>query len=317
MRTGYRTALVGVTAAMLIGAAGGVQAARERIFPAPPPVPDALYLTSGAAVARLTLGYRALAADLYWIRAIQYYGRTRMAVTEPARAAAVAMAQSSGGYELLYPLLDVTTTLDPHFNIAYRFGAIFLADAFPAGAGRPDLAIALLEKGLRARPEKWEYMQDIGFVHYWWRQDYPAAAEWFERASDVPGAPWWLRSHAAVTLAEGGDRASSRRMWEAIYESADNDWLRQDAERRLTQLRAADEIDALQILVDRAAEALGDRPRDWAPLVGPGRLPGVPLDPRGTPYTIDAGRVRLSSQSPLFPLPDEPRRLSTSREPAR
>ena len=51
-------------------------------------------------------------------------------------------------YDLLYPLLDLTTTLDPLFNIAYRFGAIFLAEAYPAGAGRPDLAVALLEKGI-------------------------------------------------------------------------------------------------------------------------------------------------------------------------
>ena len=35
-------------------------------------------------------------------------------------------------YPLLYPLLDITTTLDPRFNIAYRFGAIFLAEPYPA-----------------------------------------------------------------------------------------------------------------------------------------------------------------------------------------
>ena len=49
-------------------------------------------------------------------------------------------------------------------------------------------------------------MQDIGFVHYWWHHDYQAAADGSARASEVPGAPWWLRSLAATTLAEGGDR---------------------------------------------------------------------------------------------------------------
>ena len=47
-------------------------------------------------------------------------------------------------------------------------------------------------------------MQDAGFVHYWWRHDYKAAAEWFKRASEVAGAPWFLKSLAATTLAEGG-----------------------------------------------------------------------------------------------------------------
>ena len=63
------------------------------------------------------------------------------------------LAAADADYALLYPLLDITTTLDPLFNIAYRFGAIFLAEAYPAGAGRPDLAIALLEKGI-ARPTR-------------------------------------------------------------------------------------------------------------------------------------------------------------------
>ena len=123
-----------------------------------------------------TLGFDALAADLYWIRAIQYFGGRRGCRREPRQ-----------DYDLLYPLLDLTTTLDPHFNIAYRFGAIFLAEPYPGGPGRPDLAIALLEKGLRGMPDKWEYMQDIGFVHYWWRHDYPGGARWFEAASQVAG----------------------------------------------------------------------------------------------------------------------------------
>src|SRR6476469_802161 len=65
-------------------------------------------------------------------------------------------AEADDPYALLYPMRDITTTLDPRFNIAYRFGAMFLAEPYPSGPGRPDLAIALLEKGLRERPDKWE-----------------------------------------------------------------------------------------------------------------------------------------------------------------
>ena len=49
------------------------------------------------------------------------------------------------------PLLDLVTSLDPHFKVAYRFGAIFLAEPYPGGAGRPDQAVQLLQKGLDAR----------------------------------------------------------------------------------------------------------------------------------------------------------------------
>ena len=116
---------------------------------------------------------------------------------------------SDKSYKLLYPLLDLTTTLDPHFNIAYRFGAIFLSEPYPGGPGRTDQAIALLERGLAANPTRWQYAQDAGFVHYWYRQDYKAAAEWFDRAARIEGAPWWLRfdgRHARWQRAETASR---------------------------------------------------------------------------------------------------------------
>jgi hypothetical protein len=290
--------------------AAWLQEIRERTFPPPAGQEDTLYVTSGQAVRRLTVGYSALAADLYWIRAIQYFGGIRLRLTEHARGI-MAEQPAPTGFPLLHPLLDLTTTLDPHFSIAYRFGAVFLAEPFPGGAGRPDLAIALLEKGLVARPEKWEFMQDIGFVHYWWREDYQSAARWFDRASQVTGAPWWLRSLAAVTLAEGGDRQSSRIMWQALYQSAEIDWLRRDAERRLAQLQVLDDLDALQAIVDRLAAARATAPQGWDEAVRAGLLRRTPLDPTGRPYLIDPdGRVRPSPDSRLLPLPVEPRRLA-------
>ena len=270
MRSPMRTIGTVVLVAVLMGTAAGVQAVRESRAPLAAPDEETLYVTSGQTLRRLTAGYAALAADLYWIRAIQYYGGVKLRLDTDKEDAPGQAARGEGvDYRLLYPLLDLTTTLDPRFNIAYRFGAIFLAEPFPGGAGKPELAIALLEKGLTARPDRWEYMQDIGFVHYWWRHDYAEAARWFERASQVDGAPWFLRSLAATTLAEGGDRRSSRTMWEAIRESAEIDWLRQDAERRLMQLDAADFIDQIQAEVNRA-RAAGVQAASWDDLIRAG-----------------------------------------------
>jgi tetratricopeptide (TPR) repeat protein len=295
-----------VAAAMLMAAAAGLQAMREEHYPAMPvaAADEALYVSSGRLLHHLAAGYDVLAADLYWIRAIQYYGGTKLRLSAPGTPA------EGVDYRLLYPLLDLTTTVDPFFNLAYRFGSIFLAEPYPGGAGRPDLAIALLEKGLRAKPDKWEYMQDIGFVHYWWRNDYASAADWFDRASKVDGAPWWLRSLAATTLAEGGDRRSSKIMWQSILDSAENDWLKSDAQRRLSQLNALDFIDQLQAAVGRFTEAQGRPPASWQDLVRARMIPGIPNDPTGVPYEIDAaGKVQLSRASRLYPLPTEPKSL--------
>jgi tetratricopeptide (TPR) repeat protein len=296
-------------ALVLLAAAVQLQAARERAYPPVDVTEDSLALSSASAVRRLTGAYNALFADIYWIRAIQYYGGTKQKI-DAAGAGQAMLAEppaslAADAFPLLYPLLDITTTLDPRFNIAYRFGSVFLAEPYPRGADRPDLAIALLEKGLRERPDRWQYLQDIGFVYYWFRHDYLAAAEWFQKAADVPSAPSWLRRLAATTLALGGDRASSQTMWSAILQTAETDWVRKEAERRLIQLQALDMIDGLQRALDDYARRTGTKP-DWRTLVGSGLLRGIPVDPTGTPFDLIDGRVQLSKSSPLWPPPEEP-----------
>jgi len=310
-------AAISLAGALLAGAIQ-VQAAREREYPAPPVDEDAVYIASGSALRRLSGAYNALAADVYWIRAIQYYGAAKRHLAEQPRAPEpppMLAAVGSTEYSQLYTLLDITTTLDPLFDIAYRFGSIFLAEAYPSGAGRVDLAVKLLEKGFRARPDKWGYMEDIGFVYYWYAHDYQQAAQWFQKASEVPGAPVWLKPLAATTLAQGGDRRSSRTMWERILQSAEIDWLRSAAEHRLLQLRALDEIDALQSRLDAFAKARGGPPADWATVLRARIFPSVPTDPNGTPYELTPdGHVRLSRSSGLFPLPVEPEVLAQSTQ---
>src|SRR5262245_22536782 len=295
-------AVAAIAIVLLMAAAVELQRIRDRRYPVKPIEDEGLYLTSPRAARRLTLAYRAIAADLYWIRALQYFGGTRRMVD-----AGQPVSEDRQRYAQLFPLLDLTTSLDPRFNLAYRFGAIFLAEPPPLGPGRTELAIALLEKGLAERPDHWEYMQDIGFVIYWWRHDYRAAAEWFRRAGEVPGAPVWMKSRAATTLAQGGDRRSSRLMWEAIRDSAEIEWFRHDAERHLAQLQALDDIDALQAIVNRVAVLQGAPVDDWGPVIRATGWRGAPVDPAGTPYEIDRnGRVQLSQSSRLWPLPAEP-----------
>jgi hypothetical protein len=280
----------------LLAAAIALQVVRDRAHPRNVAEESVLYVQSGEVMKRLALSYDPLLADVYWIRAIQHYGGTRRTASDDKR------------YHLLYPLLSITVALDPLFTIAYRFGAIFLSEPWPGGPGRTDQAIALLKKGLEVRPHYWRFMQDIGFVHYWWEHDYRAAAEWFERGADVPGAPWWMRSLAATTLAQGGDRQASRTLWQALAQVPDNEWLQRDARRRLQQLDALDLVDEVQAVVRDHASRTGRTPASWEELIRARALRRVPSDPTGTPLELDpsTGDVRVSPASPLQPLPSEP-----------
>jgi hypothetical protein len=296
-RTGGAVVLLAALAAF--ASAIALQIARDRSYPREDREGEQLlYFRSGAALTRVTLAFDALAADVYWIRAIQHYGGDRLAGPKAITK-----------YQLLYPLLDITTTLDPYFNIAYRFGAIFLSEAYPGGPGRPDQSVALLRKAIATMPHKWQYYHDIGFVYYWRLRDYQTAALWFQRAAAQPNAPNWLNPLAASMLARGQDRAAARFLWQQIAKSEEA-WLRRSAERALLQLQALDQIDQIEQAVNRVSLSAGER-YSWKWLVDKRALPGMPVDPTGTPYEIDpaTGRVTVSQASPLYPMPEEPRPL--------
>ena len=141
---------------------------------------DELLLRSGTAVKNLSLGYDSLLADIYWTRAVQYYG---------AR-----VGMPGANFDLLWPLLDVTTTLDPHLMPAYRFGAIFLSEPGEAGAGRTDLAIELVKRGIAANPNEWRLQTDLGFLYYWRMKDYTnAAACLSRRPARIPKRRLWAK----------------------------------------------------------------------------------------------------------------------------
>lgn len=282
-------------AALCLAGAMAVQYGRERWYPPSPAGEDVLYVPSGRALSRMALGYDALLADIYWIRSVQYFGGQTLA------------SRARLKHDLLYPLLDITTTLDPYFNIAYRFGSIFVAEGAP-NPGRPDLAVALLEKGMQAVPERWQYPYDIAFIHYWWRRDYRAASEWFKRASQVPGSPEWMPGMAALTAVRGGDRAGARFLWRQIYDGAEQEYMRKTAEHRLVQLDILDELDRLDRALERASAESGARATSWEALARRGWLRRVPpTDPSGTPYVIDpqTGRATVDRRSPYYPLPTD------------
>lgn len=279
--------------AALLAVSVAVQVVRDRGWQPYEPPSGVMWIRSGPLAQRLALGLDNLVSDVYWMRAVIYYGGQRLNTR-------------AKNYDQLFPLLDLVTSLDPHFRVAYRFGSIFLAEQYPGGAGRPDQAVQLLQKGLEHSPERWEYVADIGFVYYWWLRDYARAARWFKMAGEIPGAPSWLAPLAATTLAEGGNRESSRRLWTELRDHTDIEWIQRNAEHRLRQLDALDMIDALNDVTAGFTARHRRPPQDWEEVAADRRWPAIPRDPTGLPFAIDpaTGRVSLGTASTLWPLPD-------------
>ncbi len=278
------TAVVGVP--LLFVAIAALQVRIDASTRAFAPETEELLLRSGSAVQQMSLGYDSLLADIYWTRAVQYYGSR--AGIEGAK------------FELLWPLLDIATTLDSKLIVAYRFGAIFLSEPAPTGAGRPDLAVELVKRGIAANPDNYFLSGDLGFLYYWRMQDYPKSAEAYLEGSKIPNAPSWLKMMAARVAEKGGSLETSRMIWSQVYETSQDKQVRGKAMEMLRGLRAQADEAQLDELAQDYKSRFGHFPASASDLLDAGLLRGVAADPAGYPYIFRPdGKSSLNPQSPI------------------
>jgi tetratricopeptide (TPR) repeat protein len=258
---------------------------------------ETLYLSSGKTIKKMSLGLDALAADIYWIRTVQYFGRKLIDSGKPLSSAATKDLRM----DLLASLLDIVVTLDPQHIPAYRFGAMFLPERDMSAA------IALVEKGISENPNEWRLYQDLGYI-YWQAgngcsgeeqaDNYAKSAEWYKKGGNVADAPWWMRDLAGLMKIKGGSREAARAVYSA-YLTSDDQNVRGQAIERLKQLRALDEMDAINALLSRYKEQIGMCPSDLRVLAQRLRAmnltvndESMPVDPNGFAYGYNAAKCK-------------------------
>ena len=246
-----------------------------------------LYLTSADQVRSLAPGFTSMMADLYWLKTVQYFGAQRAFVDDPH-------------YAQLRPLIDITTGLDPRFEFAYRYGAVFLSEVRPLGAGRPTEGLEVLQAGIRHIPQSWRLRWDLGSFYFVFMQDPKKAAETLIEAARLPNAPYWLESLAGKFLM-GNDRHAARDIWQRQAETGEG-MMRENAVYHLRVIEALDRRDLIQQQVERFRESRGRPPQDLAELVSAGLLRAVPVDPENVAfdYNSEKGRVSISRSSRLW-----------------
>lgn len=241
---------------------------------------EVLYITNPALIKRLSLGYEGLLADIYWTRAVQYFGNKHYA--------------RARDYRLLAPLLEITTYLDPHLLIAYEFGANFLCPKPPDGAGEPERAIELVKRGIRNNPDQWHLYYDLGFIYYLELHDYALAADAFSRGSTLPGAHPFLKVLAAKMAQNAGDIETARMLWITTFESTTDKQIKLNAAAHLKALQSDENVITLERLVQLYRERTGRMPTSLVDLVYANMLRDVPLDPAGHTYKLHPeGRIEL------------------------
>jgi hypothetical protein len=183
-----------------------------------PRLNDSLYLPSGNFIGEVSLGYRQLAADLVWLSAVQYYGDYRL-----------------DKHDLSYfeGLIDIVTTLDPHFVFAYIFGALVVS----SDIGSTEDGVKILKKGMMHNPASWKLPFEIGFLYYVSAAQPDLAARYFDLASRIPGSPELADRFAAFVYSKAGHTQTSIRMWRELAENSDEPYMKELAERYIEKLK--------------------------------------------------------------------------------
>ena len=244
---------------------------------------ESLYLTANA-LKRMSLNFNGLVADWYWMRALQYVGGKILSAEGPIQLDDL----SELDMNLLAPMLDISTTLDPEFMEAYMYAAVVLP------AIDEEEAIRITRKGIAANPSQWRLYQHLGYI-YWQRGDYASAGEAYSDGAKISGSPPWMQAMKARMAVEGGSRDVAREIYGRMYQEAGDPKVKEMARLRLLQLQSMDQREVIRKLLGIYKGRLGRCPSSWqdmAPLLRAARLPiadGGPIDPGGTPYRLITG----------------------------
>lgn len=221
--------------ALTLGAAAWLTAdGAWRSLPHPRPLEELSYYPSGEYLRPIALGHAETAADLAWLRAVQYYGEHRRTDLRFVR---------------MYHVFDILTTLAPHFVPAYVFGGFALAQE---GFDFPK-AETLMLKGIEHNPDSGRLAFELGFLYYVrpGGRDLRRAAEYFEQAARKSDGPPESARFAAFARQNAGDLRVAYELWSHVEKTSGNEYMREMAQREMEKIREAIEKRRAEIAMKR------------------------------------------------------------------
>ena len=221
--------------ALLFGAAAfGIGNAAYRTLPHPQPLEELSYYPSGRHLRPAMLGHPEAAADLAWLRAVQYYGEHRT---------------SDMRFTRMRHVFEILTALAPDFIPAYVFGGFALAQEGRDVEG----AERLMLQGIEANPTSGTMAFELGFFYFVrpGGRDLARAGEFFEQAARLPDGPAQSARFAAFAHQNAGNLGVAYELWQEVVQSSPNRYMREMAEKQMSLIRRAIEEGRKELAIKR------------------------------------------------------------------
>ncbi len=219
----------------------------------------------------VALDYRNLVADWLFSRTLSFHGG-KLTRKEPI---------DDETYRIIYNRLDVASELDPYFVDPYFFGQAVLT----WGAGMPQEANRLLDRGRRFRPDDWNIPFFMGFNAFYFLHDNAQAAAYLMEASRRPGGPPFAALLAARLASRSGGTDTSIAFLQQLAAQTEDPATRRLIQRRLEALKG---IWLLEQAVERYRARFGSVPSTISDLVERRILARLPTDPYGGSFYLES-----------------------------
>ncbi len=217
------------------------------------------YVPTGADLRPMILGFDNFAADLFWLRTVQYAGG-HAGVFE---------------FEALPEYINLVTDLDPYFQYAYTFGALVL----PLSDATLEDVPPLLKKGIEANRERNpEALPDLyinlGFYTYFYLNKYEEAAEIYETcANEVEGCPPFADKVAAFLRAKAGRFEIALNIWLQRIINSGGEGSDKEDEVAMRKVEESAKMAAIDCAAKHYFEKNGRYPNEVSDLIGEDTLP--------------------------------------------
>jgi hypothetical protein len=235
--------------------------------------PEQLALPAPEVAKVVSLGFNALAADLYFLRALQYFGNA---------------ANYQANYEYLAPLVNLVAELDPRFSEPLLWGGV----AVTKNLGKETWvnvaeSTRLLRKGADRFPDDYRFHMYLAYNLMVFAHDYLGAADELRRAIPLRGAPTYLAPLVSRLYSTAGDLEAAETFSEALAQESVDPGLQEVMRGRILDVQTERILRQLDAGADEYQRRYGARPRTVLELVSTGIIPTLPVDPRGGELYVD------------------------------
>jgi len=192
----------------------------------------------------LALGVRRLAADLWFIRLIQYYGTSELDGRDNSGGISEDSGHGQPGhhcsdenfgegkYPDFLPVARHILALDPYFTNA----GLYAAGSLAFNMSRPEEAVSLLNGALIYRPKEWKYVTLLAAIGYSKAKDPAKVAELITPLILEPDCPVMIRQLAAFLNKKMGNYSAAHKIYKTILETTKDRFYIDNARREMAKL---------------------------------------------------------------------------------